>query len=76
MNAIVKLFVGLLLVVAGIAWYVYGSFVGVGSFWLAFQIVFFGVVGVAFLVIGLLIVWVELEEISDTIKMKKGKKKK
>ena len=81
MNTGVKLVIGLLLVIAGVAWYWYGeiftAYAGVSSL-TALLMILAGSVGVFIFLIGLLVVWVEVEEIKDARrekKMKKGEKK-
>lgn len=77
MNTVVKLIIGLLVVIAGIAWYWYGSvfevIAGVSSL-NALLMILTGSIGVALFLIGLLIVWVEAEEIKDARREKKMKK--
>ncbi len=78
MNTVVKLLIGLLVVIAGAAWYWYGevfkAIVGVTSL-KALLLILAGSIGFVLIIIGLFVVWVEIEEIRDAIGQKKLRKK-
>ena len=68
MNAAAKLIIGLLVTIAGIAWYVFGSafspYIGMSAF-NALKVIFVGSLGVLLIVIGLFVTWIELEDLKD-----------
>ena len=78
MNVVVKLIIGLMLIVAGISWYVYGSvfipIIGISSL-KAISILFTGAMGLILFVIGLFVTWIEIEELRDIAKDMKAEKK-
>lgn len=74
MNTIVKLIIGTLLIIAGIAWYYnpnalvpYGLIDSVTSL----KIIISGIVGLILIIFGLLLIWVELEEVKVSRRLKK-----
>jgi uncharacterized protein YjeT (DUF2065 family) len=68
MNAIVKLIIGVLVVIAGIAWYIYPNAVTslftIDPF-ASLQIILAGLVGLGLIILGLLLVWINIEEIRE-----------
>jgi len=81
MNAAVKMLIGILIAIAGIYWYL-GDFVGKGwsaiagiNAWNAFVTVFIGVFGAVLLLLGLLIAWIEYEDMKFEREEKKKRKK-
>ena len=76
MNSAVKLIIGLLILIAGLVWYL-GSFIWPNSFTLqAFQylkIVFYGVFGLFLIFLGLIIAWIEYEDLKWEAREKKEK---
>jgi hypothetical protein len=68
MNAAAKLIIGLLVTIAGLAWYIWGSafehYIGVSS-WTALGILFAGSFGIFLIMIGLFVTWIEIEDIKD-----------
>lgn len=79
MNAVVKLIMGFLVLVAGLAWYWYGSvfeqFIGINSVQ-ALMTMFIGAFGLLLVLFGFLVVWIEMEEIKDMQEEKKREKEK
>ena len=83
MNSAVKLIIGLIVFIAGIYWYA-ADFVGnnpavtwVGQSALsALKTVFIGAFGLALIVLGLIIAWIEYEDLRWESKEKKASKKK
>jgi len=79
MNATVKFIIGLLITVAGIYWYVaeylgFPAFQYFGAYSInALKTVFFGVFGLFLLLVGLLVMWIEYEDIKWSREEKKGK---
>jgi len=80
MNAVVKLIIGLLVAIAGVYWYVadyvatgWSAIVGVNA-WKAFVSVFFGLFGFFLIAVGLLVVWIESEDLKWEREEKKSKK--
>ncbi|MCK4428893.1 MAG: hypothetical protein KAU95_00850 [Candidatus Aenigmarchaeota archaeon] len=78
MNVVVKLIIGLMLIIAGISWYLYGSvfipIAGVSSL-KALSILFTGSMGIILLLVGLLITWTETEELKDIARDREIEKK-
>jgi len=68
MNAAAKLIIGLLVTIAGIAWYVFGNaftpYIGMSAF-NALKVIFVGSLGVLLIVIGLFVTWIEIEDLKD-----------
>ncbi len=68
MNTIVKLIIGLLITLSGIAWYVFhNSFemAGLVDSLFSLKVLIAGSVGMVLILAGLLIMWVEIEEFKD-----------
>jgi hypothetical protein len=80
MNAIVKLIIGILITAAGIAWYAYPDGVRALGFAVdpisSLKIIIAGIVGLILIVFGLLLVWIEAEEIREGFGEIRGSKKK
>jgi TRAP-type C4-dicarboxylate transport system permease small subunit len=81
MNAAVKMLIGILIAIAGIYWYL-GDFIGKGwtaisgiNAWNAFVTVFIGVFGIVLFFSGLLIAWIEYEDLKFEKEEKKRKRK-
>lgn len=81
MNPFVKLLIGLMFLISGVSWYLFKDafvpYFGVTSFE-ALGIVFVGGFGLVLLSLGLLVTWIEIEEVQDYLKERKkkaGKKK-
>ena len=81
-HSVAKLFIGLLIFVAGIYWYVAEclGMPGVAGIlgaqpWTAFKIVFAGVFGCFLIFLGLIIAWIEYEDLKWEAREKKEKKK-
>jgi hypothetical protein len=74
MNAAAKLIIGLLVTIAGLAWYIWGNafkpYLGVSS-WTSLGILFAGGFGLFLILIGLFVTWIEIEDLKD---MKSEKK--
>lgn len=73
MNTIVKLIIGLLITLSGIAWYVFHSsfeMAGLVDSLFSLKVLLSGSMGMVLILAGLLIMWVELEELKDA-KLKK-----
>jgi len=68
MNAAAKLVMGLLVTIAGLAWYIWGNaftpYLGVSSF-TALEIIFAGSFGLFLIMVGLFVTWIEIEDIKD-----------
>jgi hypothetical protein len=79
MNPFVKLLIGLMLVLSGVSWYIFNKafipYFGVTSL-KALGIVFIGSFGIFLLILGLIVVWVEIEEIRDLFSNRKKKEDK
>lgn len=81
MNPVIKLVIGLLIFVAGLAWYVL-PYMNKSPLILgklstdAFATVFVGLFGLALLFFGLIIAWIEYEDLKWEMKEKKSSKKK
>ncbi|RLJ00971.1 MAG: hypothetical protein DRP06_00645 [Candidatus Aenigmatarchaeota archaeon] len=68
MNTIVKLIIGLLITLSGIAWYVFHSsfeMAGLMDSLFSLKVLLSGSIGMVLILTGLLIMWVELEELKD-----------
>ena len=78
MSAVLKLIFGLLVLGAGIYWYSPGNLVapalGIGSTYRAFLTVFGGSFGLVLILFGLIIAWIEYEDIKWERNGKKAKK--
>lgn len=79
MNAMAKLIIGILVTLAGLAWYIWGGvftpYIGVDSL-TALGVIFVGAFGAFLVLIGLLITWIELEELKDVKAERKEKAEK
>jgi len=82
MNTIVKLIIGLLITISGIAWYVFHNsigLVGLEDSLFSLKVLLAGSVGMVLILAGLLIMWGDFEELKD-VKLEKevkgGKKTK
>ena len=82
MHAAVKLVIGLLIFVAGVYWYA-ADFLGLPGFsvlgrdaWEALKTVFVGVFGLFLIFLGLIIAWIEYEDLKWERREKAEKKKK
>ena len=77
MHSAVKLIIGLIIFAAGIYWYLGTGFYGlIGTVALnALKTVFIGVFGLFLIVLGLIIAWIEYEDLKWEAKEKKEKKK-
>jgi preprotein translocase subunit SecG len=83
MHSGVKLIIGIIIFLIGIYWYaapLFGhmglqQFFGVSTF-RAFVTVFAGLVGVALIVLGLIVAWIEYEDLKWESREKKEKRKK
>lgn len=68
MSAIAKMIIGVVIFLLGIYWYLPANYfkqfvpITVGSTFQAFLVVFFGLFGLALILLGLLIAWIELED--------------
>ena len=80
MHAGVKLIVGILIFLAGVYWYLPGNTIapalGVASNVRAFLTVFAGLFGLLLIFLGLIVAWIEYEDLKWESKEKKEKKKK
>lgn len=82
MNSVIKLIVGIIVFLIGIYWYLPNSVVKqfvpvtVGSAFQAFLVVFFGLVGLVLILVGLIVAWIEYEEIKWERREKSEKRKK
>ena len=86
MNAAVKLIAGLIVFLMGIYWYVaplFGQHVlsslvpkTVGSTSQAFLVTFFGMFGLVLIFLGLIVAWIEFEDLKWEKKEKKPENKK
>ncbi len=73
MHAAVKLIIGLLILIAGLYWYVapifhggqngVATFLGVASTFQSFLVVFAGLFGLLLVVLGAIIAWIEYEDL-------------
>ena len=83
MHSGVKLIVGIIIFLVGIYWYaapLFGhlglqNFFGMSTF-KAFVTVFSGLVGVVLIVLGIIVAWIEVEDLRWTRREKTEKKKK
>ena len=77
MNSGVKLIIGIIIFLIGIYWYLPGNaaagFLGVHSTWRAFLTVFAGLFGLFLLFLGLIVAWIEYEDIKWERKEKSAK---
>ena len=68
MNAAIKMIVGIIIFLIGVYWYLPTSAIKqyvpltVGSAFQAFLVVFFGLFGLALILVGILIAWIEFED--------------
>jgi len=80
MNATVKLIIGILITAAGIAWYAYPEGIMALGFAVdpisSLKIIIAGIVGLILIFAGLLLVWIEAEEIKESISEIKSKKRR
>ena len=80
MNSAVKLLIGLLILAAGIYWYLPGNAIspalGVASTFSAFLTVFAGTFGLFLVFLGLIVAWIEYEDMRWESREKKEQKKK
>ncbi len=80
MSAIAKMIAGIVIFLIGIYWYLPGSWfkqfvpLTVGSTFQAFLVVFFGLFGLAFILVGLLVAWIEFEDMKWERREKQEKK--
>jgi uncharacterized Tic20 family protein len=77
MHSAVKLVVGLLILIAGIYWYLPGTIapmIGVASTFQAFLTVFAGLFGLFLIFLGLIIAWIEYEDLKWEAREKKEAK--
>lgn len=69
MNPIVKLVVGILITLAGIAWYLFPEAITSLGFGIdplsSLKMIISGIVGLALIIIGVLLIWIEVEEIRE-----------
>lgn len=82
MHAAIKMIIGILIAIAGIYWYLadyiatgWKAIVGINA-WEAFLTVFFGVFGIFLFLLGLLIAWIEYEDLKFESEEKKEEEKK
>lgn len=79
MNSAVKLIIGIVVFLAGVYWYVPGNAVapalGLASTVKAFITVFGGLFGLVLIFLGLIVAWIEYEDLRWEAQEKKGKKK-
>lgn len=76
MHAAVKLILGLIIFVIGIYWYLPGTVVSAffgRSAFQAFLVVFEGLFGLLLILVGLIIAWIEFEDLKWEKKEKKSK---
>lgn len=80
MNSGAKLIIGLLIFLAGVYWYYPGNYfagvLGVGSHVRAFLTVFAGLFGLLLIFAGLIVAWIEYEDLKWESREKKDAKKK
>jgi len=79
MHAAAKLIIGIIIFLAGIYWYAVPTmmrFVGVDMTTHALSIVFAGVFGLILIVVGLIVAWIEIEDLRWARHEKQAKKKK
>ena len=80
MNSAVKMIIGLLILIAGIYWYLPGnaaaSALGVASNVRAFLTVFAGLFGLVLIFLGLIVAWIEYEDMKWEAREKSEKKKR
>lgn len=88
MNAAIKMIIGILIAIAGIYWYLadyiatgWKAIIGINA-WEAFLTVFFGVFGIILFLLGLLVAWIEYEDMKfereekkEEVKQPKKRKK-
>ncbi len=69
MNPIIKLIVGILITLAGIAWYIFPEAITSLGFGIdpinSLKMIISGIVGLALIIIGVLLIWIEAEEIRE-----------
>ncbi len=82
MNSAVKLVIGLLVFLAGVYWYAAGAF-GLPGFgplganaWESLKTVFFGTFGLFLIFMGLIVAWIEYEDMKWEARERKEKAKK
>lgn len=79
MNSAAKLIIGILILLAGLAWYWPARFGGTvfgGTNIARFLDVFFGLFGLALIFLGLIVAWIEYEDLKWEAREKKEKRKK
>jgi flagellar biosynthesis protein FlhB len=79
MSAIPKMIAGIIVFLVGIYWYLPTSWfkqfvpITVGSTFQAFLVVFFGLFGLALILLGILVAWIEFEDMRWERREKKDK---
>ncbi len=79
MGAITKMIAGIIVFLIGIYWYLPTSWfkqfvpITVGSTFQAFLVVFFGLFGLALILLGILVAWIEFEDMRWERREKKDK---
>jgi len=80
MHSAAKLIIGILVFLAGVYWYWPGNAVapalGVASNVRAFLTVFAGLFGLVLIFLGIIVAWIEYEDLKWEARESKGKKKK
>lgn len=81
MHAAIKMIIGILIAIAGIYWYLadyvatgWKTIVGINA-WEAFLTVFFGTFGIFLFFLGLLVAWIEYEDLKFESEEKKEEQK-
>ncbi|MBU5678735.1 MAG: hypothetical protein QXJ96_01705 [Candidatus Aenigmatarchaeota archaeon] len=81
MHAAIKMIIGILIAIAGIYWYLadyiatgWKAIVGINA-WEAFLTVFFGLFGIFLFFLGLLVAWIEYEDMKFESEEKKEEEK-
>ena len=80
MNSVVKLLFGIIFFIIGIYWYI-APYIGqhglsslvpqtIGTTFQAFLVVFFGLFGLFLIVFGLIVIWIEIEDLKWSSKEK------
>ena len=78
-NSAIKMIVGIIIFLIGIYWYLPTSAIKhyvpltVGSAFQAFLVVFFGLFGLALILVGILVAWIEFEDMKWERREKKEK---
>ncbi|HIE41079.1 MAG TPA: hypothetical protein EYP80_00275 [Candidatus Aenigmarchaeota archaeon] len=79
MNAVVKLIIGILITTTGLAWYIFHSaltFYGLQDSLYSLNLIFSGIFGAFLILFGLLLTWIEAEEVKESLSERKAKKKR